>query len=326
MGKRKKIKHLRRRKFINKKVKNKIYGAIKTLIFISIVLLVSKIGISMKSLYNGKNVESSKLEFYVNVADEVSEGKAQVNWKELLAIDLVKYKGDLSNIRKIDVINTGKKFITKDSKSNSGYSIKPIDEVLEILDFNNKEKQQVYNELDTLKYVSLSGLDLSTKSKYGKFIEQLSDKAILSYKEHNIFPSITIGQAILESGWGESKLTQQSNNLFGIKADNRWDGEAVEIRTDENYNETVVASFRAYNSIEDSIKDHSEFLRVNKRYEENGVFKANDYKQQAQALENAGYSTKENEKGEKIYADMLIEVIQKYNLQLLDHKAQIYNS
>nr|SUY22553.1 mannosyl-glycoprotein endo-beta-N-acetylglucosamidase [Clostridioides difficile] len=43
-------------------------------------------------------------------------------------------------------------------------------------------------------------------------------------------PSITIGQAILESGWGNSKLTKQSNNLFGIKADKAWKGKSVEIQ------------------------------------------------------------------------------------------------
>ena len=53
------------------------------------------------------------------------------------------------------------------------------------------------------------------------------------------------------------------------------------------------------------------------------MFESKDYKEQSQALEDAGYSTKENEKGEKIYADILIDVIKKYNLQLLDHKAQL---
>ena len=57
---------------------------------------------------------------------------------------------------------------------------------------------------------------------------------------------------------------------------------------------------------------------MNPRYEKNGLFKAKHYKTQAQALEDAGYSTKENEYGEKIYADMLISLVRKYNLQLID--------
>ena len=90
----------------------------------------------MKFLYKESDVEKSKVEYYIDIADEISKGKAQVNWQELLAIDLVKYKGDLSNIRKIDVINIGKRFIEKNKESYNGYSIKPIDEVLKELNFN----------------------------------------------------------------------------------------------------------------------------------------------------------------------------------------------
>ena len=39
-----------------------------------------------------------------------------------------------------------------------------------------------------------------------------------NFEKYNILPSITVGQAILESNWGQSKLTKDSNNIFGIKA------------------------------------------------------------------------------------------------------------
>ena len=121
-----------------------------------------------------------------------------------------------------------------------------------------------------------------------------------SYRKYGIFPSITIGQAILESGWGESELTKDSNNLFGIKADNSWDGETIEAITSENYNDKVKAKFRKYKDMNESIEDHAEFLVENNRYEEHGVFNAKNYKQQAIALQDAGYATKKNQKG-KIY-------------------------
>ena len=47
------------------------------------------------------------------------------------------------------------------------------------------------------------------------------------------------------------------------------------------------------------------------------------YLDQAKALEKAGYSTVENEKGEEIYSDLLIEIIQEQNLQLLDYECEI---
>ena len=148
-----------------------------------------------------------------------------------------------------------------------------------------------------------------------EFIKAIEDGAIYNYDEYGILPSITVAQAILESGWGQSKLSKDSNNIFGIKADNSWDGESIEVMTSENYNDKIKAKFRKYNSITDSIKDHGKFLSENKRYEENGLFNSKNYKKQAQALEDAGYSTKKDKYGNLIYADMLIYIIQKYNLE-----------
>lgn len=167
---------------------------------------------------------------------------------------------------------------------------------------------------------------ISKKSKYeislekSKFIEEVKDGAMYNYNKYGILPSITVSQAILESGWGKSKLSKESNNLFGIKADNSWDGEAVEAITSENYDDTIKAKFRKYKSITDSIKDHGKFLSENKRYRENGLFDSKNYEKQAQALEDAGYSTKADKNGKLIYADMLIEIIEKYNLTKLDFK------
>ena len=52
------------------------------------------------------------------------------------------------------------------------------------------------------------------------------------------------------------------------------------------------------------------------------MFDSKHYITQAQALENAGYSTKENQNGEKVYADVLVNVIRNYNLQLIDNKVE----
>ncbi|SCJ50202.1 Exo-glucosaminidase lytG precursor [uncultured Clostridium sp.] len=146
----------------------------------------------------------------------------------------------------------------------------------------------------------------------------IESEAKKSYKKYGILPSITVGQAILESGWGQSELTKNSNNLFGIKSDESWKGKSVEVNTTENYSDIVKAKFRKYDSIEESIKDHAKFLKENKRYKQHGLFEGNDYKEQAQSLENAGYSTKKNQSGELIYADMLIDLIERYNLFLMD--------
>ncbi len=151
-----------------------------------------------------------------------------------------------------------------------------------------------------------------------EFIKTISDGAISNYNKYGILPSITMAQAILESGWGSSELAVTHNNLFGIKADTRWNGAVATITTSENYNDSTIANFRKYENINESIEDHGKFLYENSRYAEYGLFNGKDYKAQAQALEDAGYSTVKNENGEPIYADKLIALIEKYNLMQYD--------
>ncbi|MEG1483686.1 glycoside hydrolase family 73 protein [Clostridium sp.] len=167
-------------------------------------------------------------------------------------------------------------------------------------------------------YETITREDVKIEEEKFQFIKQIEKGAKISYEKYGVLPSITVAQAILESGWGQSELTKDSNNLFGIKADDSWDGKVTEVITTENYSDKVVAKFRKYNSLQDSIKDHAKFLKENKRYEEGGLFLSDDYKEQAQSLENAGYSTKKNESGESIYADMLVDLIERYKLNLMD--------
>ena len=117
-------------------------------------------------------------------------------------------------------------------------------------------------------------------------------------------------------------ISAQHNNLFGIKADERWDGAVATMTTKENYSDVIEANFRKYDSALDSIKDHGLFLASNERYTVNGVFTAKDYKAQALALQNAGYSTAKDEAGNLIYAQKLINVVQNYNLMLYDSKVK----
>lgn len=151
-----------------------------------------------------------------------------------------------------------------------------------------------------------------------EFIVKIFNGAIENYNKYGIVPSITIAQAILESGWGSSELAVNHNNIFGIKADSRWSGAIATISTSENYNDSTIANFRKYDSIDESLDDHGKFLSENPRYSEYGLFEKKNYKNQAQALEDAGYSTAKDKNGQLIYAEKLIGIIEKYNLMQYD--------
>ena len=154
----------------------------------------------------------------------------------------------------------------------------------------------------------------STGSKTSNFINKLAPLAVADFKTSKVLPSLTIAQGILESGWGESELATKANNLFGIKADSRWTGKIYNTETKEYYNNsntptTINANFRAYDSWEGGVKDHSEFLQAD-RYSK--VIGAKDYKTACEEVYKAGYATDPN------YTSKLIKLIEDYKLHQYD--------
>lgn len=162
--------------------------------------------------------------------------------------------------------------------------------------------------------------DNQYKTSYTKeeFIEVIKDKAISNYNEYGVLPSITMAQAILESGYGNSILASEYKNLFGIKANEGYKGKSITFETKEEYDNVIVSAFRAYDNFDKSIEDHGKFLTENKRYSENGLFEGQNYKEQAKALEDAGYATVKDEEGNEIYAELLIGIVEENDLDIYD--------
>lgn len=269
---------------------------------------------------NSKNILLSNEEVlsYINVADKLSKEGYQLNWQEIAAINGAVNEGEFNVNNKNQLNIIGETFFKKDSYNNS-IGLRNFDSAIKELKLNEKEEKLAKDYLLELKKNYLHrGLD---KEKI-HFIEKISDGAYENYKNYGILPSITIGQAILESGWGESELSSKHNNIFGIKADASWSEERVNMKTKENYNDFITGDFRAYNNVNSSIKDHGKFLWENERYAQNGLFETKNYRAQAQVLEDAGYSTAKDENGNLIYGDKLIRVIQENNLMIYDTKVQ----
>ncbi|WMJ82192.1 glucosaminidase domain-containing protein [Clostridium sp. MB40-C1] len=285
-----------------------------------IIILVLLYGASHFIFNNKIDKNKINVRLYIDTSDEVSKGKLQVNWKYLAAIDAVRYKNDFTKVNSKDLKELANKFIINDKGK---YRLKDIDEVLDKLFFNEKDKKKVYSYLEELKYIGLVSKNLKEGSANRKFINKLTPEAINLYKKYKILPSVTIAQAALESNWGKSKLASKANNLFGIKADKSWTGKAVTMETKEFYDKVINDKFRAYKDIDKSLQDYGKFLSENQRYKKYGVFLSNHYIEQAQAIEKSGYSTIENEDGEKIYARLLIHIIKENDLQIIDNKAEI---
>lgn len=153
------------------------------------------------------------------------------------------------------------------------------------------------------------------------YLNSIKSGAIEGWHSHQIAPSITGAQAALESGWGTSSLAKPPyNNNFGIKASSDWSGRTVSMPTREWLNGqyvTINASFRAYDSIADSVRDHAAFFTNTDWRKEHykHVVGEKDYKKSARALQNAGYAT------DPSYATKLINIIEQYQLFNWDTEA-----
>ena len=256
---------------------------------------------------------------YINISDDLSAGGIQLNWQEIAAVNGAIADGNFE-INGENINNIVNSFYNKDASGNV-VELKKFKAAIKALNLSSEQEEKANEYLEGLKNNYIHRELIMDNSKL-QFIDKVSEVAYDNYKSYGILPSITIAQAILESGWGESTLSSKYNNLFGIKADERWSGDSIDLETKENYDDVIIGAFRSYGDIKSSIKDHGKFLYENERYSANGLFQAKGYKEQAQALENAGYSTAKDEEGNLIYGDKLIRVIQENNLMLYDTKVQ----
>lgn len=161
----------------------------------------------------------------------------------------------------------------------------------------------------------------SNKGKYinnynnrKEFLEMLASHSSLA-KEYNIFPEVMMGQAILESGWGESTLAKYSKNLFGVKVPNSEKGKGkghVYLTNEEinGKNIRIKDEFRKFDTYEQSIRQYLSLLS-GRYYSSFGVTKAKDYKEQLKLIKKAGYATASN------YVDAVLNVITRNNLSAL---------
>lgn len=152
----------------------------------------------------------------------------------------------------------------------------------------------------------ISSISAFASDPYAEYIDRYSALAIEHQDEFGIPASITLAQGLLESAAGKSTLASKANNHFGIKCHKEWKGKSVK-RNDDAPNEC----FRKYNTVEESFRDHSLFLRRS-RYQKLFKLDVTDYQNWAKGLRECGYATDPN------YAARLITIIERYSLYTYD--------
>lgn len=146
------------------------------------------------------------------------------------------------------------------------------------------------------------------------FIERYALLAVDEMKRSGVPASIKLAQAMVESNMGRSTLALQSNNHFGIKCKTYWTGKQYYHKDDDfdKKGKLVESCFRAYENIQSSFKDHSDFLKYSGKYDILFSLEITDYRGWAHGLRSCGYAT------DKSYAIKLIQTIEEFSLYRFD--------
>lgn len=161
------------------------------------------------------------------------------------------------------------------------------------------------------------------------FINAVAPYAVMDMEKYQIYASVTIAQAIIESGWGKDNIAIQYKNFFGMKVgggtpNEYWSGNSVNL----NASEGGTSYFRVYDSLGNSIHDHGRNFIVTSTYAAHGVLDCIPQnlgpKEQLKRIAQSGYAVDRNGNitkpdGKRTYDQYLYEeFIQKYNLERFD--------
>lgn len=158
-------------------------------------------------------------------------------------------------------------------------------------------------------------------SKQSDFIETISSYILSTARARGYkIVSPVIGQAILESGFGETQLSKY-NNFFGMKSGRTWTGQTVTMTTTEQTASgsliKVNAVFRAYPSMAAGVEGYFDFISA-PRYK--GLKTATSPRDYLDKIKAAGYATDHQ------YVNKVLKIISTYNLTRFDDTTESHES
>lgn len=193
----------------------------------------------------------------------------------------------------------GKKKVTVHKKNRPATTVSTVKTNEKVITAPTKEEQK-----ELLEATSSVVVETNTVEEY---INVYKDIAMVEMQRYKIPASITLAQAILESGSGKGDLCLEANNHFGIKCHKEWKGESV--KHDDDLKQEC---FRKYDHPNKSFEDHSLFLKNRGHYAFLFKLEPSDYKGWAKGLKKAGYAT------DPRYPSKLISIIERYELYEYD--------
>lgn len=194
----------------------------------------------------------------------------------------------------------------------------PIDEIdLEDVESLSKEDKRLANNFSNLTFIlnpsyakrkNVPDRIVAYKVEYClEYVRRYAGEAQQEMRDHGIPASITLAQGLLESNAGDSRLSRESNNHFGIKCRSKCRGCTCRNYTDDD----IYDMFRVFENPIESYQEHTKLL-TSKRYRHLLKLGRRNYKDWAHGLKKAGYAT------DKRYAEKLIQIIETLRLERYD--------
>lgn len=180
--------------------------------------------------------------------DEDQKDESTENPDEDLNIDdKVEDEKDSNNFTPIIPNIDSSNNIQNESNNESAYPI-----VVDLNGFDHKKNNKSYVQYHYSQYLETE-----------RFIAAIGEQARHIAKENDLYASVMIAQAILESASGNSELSKAPYcNLFGIKGD--YNGDYVSFYTYEDDGTgnmyQVLAPFRSYPTMSESLEDYADLL------------------------------------------------------------------
>lgn len=154
-----------------------------------------------------------------------------------------------------------------------------------------------YENFESVESSTVVGGKTGASESPEAFMAAVKPYAERAAAELNIKPDVLLAQVALETGWGKHVIHAEdgsnSHNLFNIKADQRWQGERIQVSTLE-YRQGVAqqerADFRRYDDYAQSFSDYVKFVKTSPRYRQ-ALEAGTDSAAYAEELQRAGYAT-----------------------------------
>lgn len=190
---------------------------------------------------------------------------------------------------------------------------RPLDQTVGIADNSSEAitRKGIVNDFSEMEGIKNQSI--------AEFINVIGEQASKIADDHDLYASIMIAQAILESGAGTSSLSiPPYYNLFGIKGD--YKGATVIMRTQEDDGEgslfTIDSKFRQYSSYKESLEDYAQLLQDG--VDGNATYYKGAWKSESKNYQEASESLTGKYATDVQYAEKLKQLIQLYNLTNYD--------